>query len=67
MSKTNEKNAQQTQATNGADGVALVPAAPPAPGAKDEFHGRGGLYSNVDGTRQRVGGTKQPVNKDTAA
>lgn len=67
MSKTNEKNAQQTQAAAGADGVALVPAAPAAQGAKDEFHGRGGLYTIVDGARQRVGGTVQPVNKDTAA
>lgn len=67
MSKTNEKTAQQTQAAPRADGMALVPAAPAAQAAKDEFHGRGGLYTVVDGVRQRIGCTKQPLNKDTAA
>lgn len=67
MSKTNEKTAQQTQAAARADGVALVPAAPASQAATDAFHGRGGLYTVVDGARKRVGGTEQPVNKDHAA
>ena len=67
MSKTNEKTAQQTQAAARANGVALVPAAQASQAAKDHFHGRGGLYTVVDGVRQRIGGTKQPLTKDTAA
>lgn len=66
MSKTNEKTAQQTQAAARADGVALVPAAPASQTGKDAFHGRGGLYTVVDGVRQRIGGTEQPMNKETA-
>lgn len=70
MSKTNVKNpavpASQSSAsaTGGADGAVLVQpqtAAAPVQEATpepDQNHGRGGLYTVVQGARQRVAGTQ---------
>lgn len=73
MSKTHEKTtpAQQTPAASGAGDLAVVQPAPAAQIPKVEptqDRGRGGLYTIVNGARQRVGGTKRAsVNKDKAA
>lgn len=65
MSKPNEKNAtaQASDAAAGASDMALVqpaPAASQAPSKPDENHGRGGMYSVINGVRKRLAGT-EPV------
>lgn len=63
MSKPNEKNAtaQAPSAAAGASDMALVqpaPAATQAPSKPDENHGRGGMYTVVNGVRKRIAGTE---------
>lgn len=73
MSKTNEKTtpAQQAPAASGASDLALVQPAPAAAAPQvqpEQHHGRGGLYTIVNGARQRVGGTERAsVNKEKTA
>lgn len=73
MSKPNEKTtpAPQAQAASGTGDLAVVQSAPPAQEPKagpDKDHGRGGLYTVVNGVRQRVGGTEHAsVTKEKTA
>ncbi len=73
MSKTHEKTtpAPQAPAASGAGDLAVVQPAPAASAPQvqpEQDRGRGGLYTNVNGVRQRVGGTERAsVNKDKAA
>ncbi len=73
MSKTHEKTtpAQQAPAASGAGNLAVVQPATSASAPQvepEQDRGRGGLYTNVNGVRQRVGGThRASVNKDKAA
>lgn len=67
MSNAPKKNeaAQPATAATGPDAVAVVSAAPASQASKDPHHGRGGIYTVVNGVRQRVGGTVQTsVKKD---
>ena len=68
MSKTNEKTtpAQQAPAASGASDLALVQPAPAAPAPQvqpEQDRGRGGIYTKVNGVRQRVGGTERASMK----
>lgn len=80
MSKTNEKNTASAApgAATGTGDLAVVQPAPAAaststqaattPGS-DPFHGRGGLYTVVNGRRQRVNSTAptpSAANKESA-
>lgn len=60
--KANEKNppTQAAEAATGADTVAVVQPAPraQAPRARDENHGRGGLYTVTGGKTRLVHQTK---------
>lgn len=65
MSKPNEKTAQPAKAAAGPSDLAVVSAAPAAQAAPDQNHGRGGIYTVVNGVRERIGGTAQNhVKKD---
>lgn len=68
MRKTNEKNTASAApgAAPGAGDLAVVQSAPAATPtstqaaatpSSDPFHGRGGLYTVVNGRRERVNGT----------
>lgn len=60
-----EKGASAKAATGASTAVAVVSATPTAQAAQDKNHGRGGLYTVVNGVRQRAGGTAQTtVKKD---
>lgn len=63
MSKPNEKTAQPAKAAAGPSDLAVVSAAPAAQAAPDQNHGRGGIYTVVNGVRQRIGGTEQTKAK----
>ncbi|WP_313569936.1 hypothetical protein [Comamonas terrigena] len=65
MSKPNEKTAQPAQAAARSTDLAVVSAAPATQAAPDQNHGRGGIYTVVNGERKRIGGTAQTnVKKD---
>ncbi|MBD9530918.1 hypothetical protein IB233_04610 [Comamonas sp. CMM01] len=63
MSKPNEKTAQPAKASTGPSDLAMVSAAPAAQAVPDQNHGRGGIYTVVNGVRQRIGGTEQTKAK----
>ena len=72
MSKPDDKKTppQAPAAATGADALAVVQPAPPAqaaPRAREDNHGRGGLYRIVNGVRQRVGGTQAAPTQPTKA
>ena len=68
--KPNEKTtpAPQAGAATGGSELAVVQSAPPAQAATgpDAHHGRGGLYTMVNGVRQRVAGTQSQFEKKEA-
>ena len=68
MSKTYEKTSTtaQAQASTGSTELAVVQPAPPASAQAqaDPHQGRGGLYTMVNGVRQRVAGTQSQFEKD---
>lgn len=65
MSKPNEKTTQPAKAAAGPSDLAVVSAAPAAQATLDQNHGRGGIYTVVNGVRERIGGTAQNhVKKD---
>ena len=64
MSKANEKTpAPQTEAPTGGTDLAVVQ---PTQTVKDQRqdHGRGGLFTVINGVRQRIAGTKSQFEKD---
>ena len=64
MSKANEKTpTPQTEAPTGGTELAVVQPAPPTQGPGTHL-GRGGLYTVINGVRQRVAGTQSQFEKD---